>query len=178
MDDIFVLFRQEEQLKLFLDYFTSCHENIKFTSEKETNSKLSFLDIEISSDKNQFVTSVYRKPTFSGVLSHFDSFISRGYKLSLASTLIFRCYSICCSMELFHIEIMQLKEIPEKNGYDNKFFDKCLRTFLNKIDSKNVLQHTVPKKDLYIFLPYLGKLSFLARQLWKKLSVTFFLASV
>ena len=54
-------------------------------------------------------------------------------------------------MELFHKEIMQLKEIFEKNGYD--------KTFLNKIYSEKVLQHTVPEKDLYIFLPYLGKLS-------------------
>ena len=59
-------------------------------------------------------------------------------------------------MELFHIEIMQLKEIFEKNGYDNNFFDKYLRTFLNKIYSKKVPQHTVAKKDLYIFLCYLA----------------------
>ena len=69
LDDIFVLFRKEERLKLFLNYFNLCHENIKFTSEKETNKKLSFLDIEISRDKNQFITSVYRKPTFSQVFS-------------------------------------------------------------------------------------------------------------
>ena len=109
VDDIFVHFRKIEHLKIFLNYFNSCHENIKFTSEKETNNKLSFLDIEISRDKNQFITSVYRKPTFSGVFSHFDSFIFRGYKFNLVSTLIFHCYSICCSMELFHTEIMQLK---------------------------------------------------------------------
>ena len=58
VDDTFVLFRKEEHLKLFLNYFNLCHENIKFTSEKETNNKLSFLDIEISRDKNQFITSV------------------------------------------------------------------------------------------------------------------------
>ena len=99
VDDIFVLFRKEEHLKLFLNYFNSCHENIKFTSQKETNNKLSFLDIEISREKNQFITSVYRKPTLSGAFSHFDSFIPRGYIFNLVSTLIFRCYSICCSME-------------------------------------------------------------------------------
>ena len=54
----FVLFRKEEHLKLFLNYFKSCHKNIKFTSEKEINNKLPFLDIEISRDKNQFITSV------------------------------------------------------------------------------------------------------------------------
>ena len=109
IDDIFALFRKEEHLKLFLNYFNSCHENIKFTSEKETNNKLSFLDIEISRDKNQFITSVYRKPTFSGVFSHFDSFFPRDYKFNLVSTLIVRCCSICCSVELFHRKIMQLK---------------------------------------------------------------------
>ena len=159
VDDIFVLFRKEKHLKLFLNYFNLCHVNIKFTSEKEIKNKLSFLDIKLSRDKNQFITSVYGKPTSSGVFSHFDSFIAGIYKFNLdyKFNFIFHCYSICCSMELFYIEIMQLKEIFEKNGYDNKFFDRCLCTFLNKIYSKKVPQHTVPKKDLYIFLPHLGK---------------------
>ena len=65
VEDIFVLSRKEERLKLFLKYFNSCHKNIKFNSKKETINKLSFLDIETSRDKNQFITSVYRKPTFS-----------------------------------------------------------------------------------------------------------------
>ena len=110
VDNVFVLFRKEEHLKLILNYLNSCHENIKLTSEKETNNKLSFLDIEIPRDKNQFVTSVYGKPTFSGVFSHLDSFIPRGYKFNLVSTLIFRCYSVYCSMELFHTEIMQVNK--------------------------------------------------------------------
>ena len=39
VDDICVLFRKEEHIKLFLNYFNSCHENIKFTPEKETNNQ-------------------------------------------------------------------------------------------------------------------------------------------
>ena len=152
-DDIFGLFKKEECLKLFLNYFNSWHENIKFTSEKETNNKLSFLDIQIWRDKIQFITSVYCKPTFSGVCSHFHSFIPRGYKFNLLSTLILCCYSICCSMELFLKEVMQLKQIFEKNGYGNKFFDRFLWTLLNRSCSKKVLQLTVPKKDFYTFLP-------------------------
>ena len=86
---------------------------MKFTSGKGTNNKLSFLDIEISRDKNRFITSVYRKPTFSRVFSHVNSFIPKDYKFSLVSTLIFRCCSICCSMKLFHKESRQPKEIFE-----------------------------------------------------------------
>ena len=129
MSTIF-LFSSEKQNNL--NCCNSSHENIKFTSEKETNNKLSFPDIEISRDKNQFITSVYCEPMFSGVFSHFESFIPSGYKLNVVSTLIFHCYSICCSMRLFHIEIMQLKEIFEKNRSDYKFFDRCLQTFFKK----------------------------------------------
>ena len=63
---------------------------------------------------------------------------------------------------------MQPKEIFEKNGYDDKFFDRCLRTFLNKVYSKNVPQHIVPKKDIYAFLRYLGKLSLSAKPTLEK----------
>ena len=107
----------------FLNYFNSHHENIKFTSEKETNSKLFFLEIEISKDKDQFITSVYCKPTFG----NYFLILIVSFPGVINSTLIFCCYSICCSTELFHIENMQLKEIFEKNGCDNKFFDRCFR---------------------------------------------------
>ena len=33
VDGIFVLFKKEEHLKLFLNFFNSCHESIKCTSE-------------------------------------------------------------------------------------------------------------------------------------------------
>lgn len=65
VEDIFVLSRKEEKLELFLNYFNSCQKNTKFNSKKKINNKLSFLDIEMSREKNQFITSVYRKPTFS-----------------------------------------------------------------------------------------------------------------
>ena len=38
-----------------------------------------------------------------------------------------------------------------------RFLVGVSRPFLNKIYSKKVLQHTIPKKDIYTFLP-LGKL--------------------
>ena len=140
------------------------NKNNKFSCKNETKNK-SFLDIEISRDKHKFITSVYHKPTFSGVFSYFDSFILRLYKFKLVSTLIFCCCSISCSVDY---EIMQLKNIFEKNGYDNKFFVRWLQTFLNKIYSNKVLQHAVPKNGIYIFLPYLGKLLLSARSTVQK----------
>ena len=44
-----------------------------FLFEWEVNGKLSFLDAEVSRQEGKYVAAVYRKPTFSGVYTHFDS---------------------------------------------------------------------------------------------------------
>ena len=40
-------------------------------SEIEMNNSLSFLDTRIVRENNKSITTVYRKPTFSGVLTNF-----------------------------------------------------------------------------------------------------------
>ena len=55
------------------------HRCIKFTSETEQNNTFSFLDINITRQNNQLKTSVYRKPTFSGVFAHYESYIDQSY---------------------------------------------------------------------------------------------------
>ena len=67
VDDIFVLFESAEHLSKFRAYLNTCHPNMSFSFEQEINDKLSFLDVEVSRQQGKFVTTVYRKPTFSGV---------------------------------------------------------------------------------------------------------------
>ena len=43
------------------------------------NRKLSFLDVEVSREKETFETTVFRKPIFSGVYTHFESFFPLVY---------------------------------------------------------------------------------------------------
>ena len=76
VDDVFVLFRSPHHLDKFNEYLITKHANIKFTSEKEVNGSLPFLDVLILRNKKGFTTAVYHKPTFSGVYSNFNSFIA------------------------------------------------------------------------------------------------------
>ena len=73
--DIFVLFSSKEHLQLFVDYMNKQHKCLKFTSEAENDNSFSFLDIKITRHNQQFKTSVYRKPTFSGVFTHYESYL-------------------------------------------------------------------------------------------------------
>ena len=50
--------------------------------EKELNRKLPFLDVLIdNSDTNSLLTRVYRKKTFTGLLTNYFSFTSYSYKV-------------------------------------------------------------------------------------------------
>ena len=92
VDDIFILGENIEHIVKFKEYLNSKHQNINFTSELECNSKLPFLDNLIDRKDGKFITSVYRKPTFTGVYTHYQSFIPSVYKFGLISTLLFRYF--------------------------------------------------------------------------------------
>ena len=133
--------------------------NIKFTSEIEMNKSLSFLDIKIVRENNKFTTSVYRKPTFSGVFTNFESFIPNSYKYALIFTLLQRAFKLCSNFELFHQEIENLKNIFRKNGYPVNFTDFCIKKYLNNLYVKKEVYLLAPQKQLTCVLPSLGKKS-------------------
>ena len=101
VDDTFLLFRSKNHIKKFRNYLNKQHKNIRFTSEIEENGSLSFLDIKISCENNTFVTSDYRKLTFSGVFTNFESFIPDLYKRALIETLLHRSFRLCSNYENF-----------------------------------------------------------------------------
>ena len=82
------------------------HPNIKFTFEVEKNINFAFLEVKICRENNKFTTSVFRKPTFSGVFTNFDSFVPASYKHGLVNTLLFQCFKMCSSHEKRHNEIV------------------------------------------------------------------------
>ena len=127
VDDIFVLFSSLDQAEKFKKYLSSKHPNINFSLEKENEGRLSFLDVNIFREKGKFVTNVYRKKTFSGVYTNFDSFILETYKTGLIKLLLFRCFNLCSDFVKFHHEIDILKGILYKNSYPRDFVDKCIK---------------------------------------------------
>ena len=159
VDDIFALFRSPDHLEKFTNYLNSKHKNLKLTYEKESNNSLPFLDILISRSENGFKTSVYHKPTFSGVYSNFNSFIYDQYKIGLIFTLLFRTFSILSDFSKFHMDVSHLNDTLRKKAFPIKLVDNCIKTFLNKKFLHTPVALDVEKKELFIALPYLGNLS-------------------
>ena len=103
------------------------HPKMKFTFEKEQNNFFNFLDVKVIRENNVFTYSVYRKPSFSGVYRHFDSYMPLNYRFSLVSAIILHSFIICSDMSNFHQEICKIKGIFIKNGYSERFLDKCVK---------------------------------------------------
>ena len=90
---------------------------MSFSIETERQNKFSSLDIEIIRGQGKFTTTIYRKPSFSGVYSNFESFLPSVYKFGMLYTLVYRRFPICSDWTKFHAELIFLKEIFRKNVY-------------------------------------------------------------
>ena len=169
MDDTFLLFSSKDHIKNFFRDINSRHKNMSFTYEEENDNKLPFLDILVSREDSPrhprfFTTNMYRKPTFSGLYTNFDSFIPQSYKTGLVLSLLFRIYTICSDWPKIHIEIVNLKKIMLKNNFPSRFTDRCVKFFLEKLFSKKNKFPTVPRKVINISIPFMGKESLKIRK--------------
>ena len=159
VDDTFVLFRDESHATLFLDYINNFHSNIQFTKDSEVNHQLPFLDILISRCGNHFQTSVFRKSTFTGLGLNFFSHCPFIFKLNSCKTLLHRTYNLCSNWNRFHEELLVLTSYFAKNCYPSYIFTNITRIFLDNIFHPKLATYDVPKKLVFISLPYMGNFS-------------------
>ena len=110
VDDIFALFNKPEHAQFFLDYINKKHKNMKFSIETEINWLLSFHDVEIFRENDNFFSVVFRRETFSGVRTNFISFIPLEYKFGLVHTLLHCCFNLSFGFLKIHREVDNLRK--------------------------------------------------------------------
>ena len=156
LDDTFLLFKEVHHSQLFFDYLNQKHPNIKFTKENENNGALPFLDVHVRRSRDGFSTSVYRKPTFSGLGTSFFSYCSKKFKINSIHTLIHRAHNISSSLRSFCMEISFIKSFFHINGYPSKLVNDQVERFVNNKLKFEPPTPNVPRKPFYFTLPYFG----------------------
>ena len=148
VDDTLLFFASEDHIDLFLHFLNNQPTPIAFTKEKEDNGHIAFLDLNIyrhESPLTTFSTSVFRKKTFTGLLTKFDSCIPHSFKLNLISTFVYRAWHLSSSYLNFHKEITKVKDLLLQN-----FFPVTLiYENFNKLITKHYLavDNTFPEDD-------------------------------
>lgn len=114
------------------DILINQHPKIKFSCEIEQNGH-HFLDIDISRDKNPFVSSGYRKPTSTDFTTNFISYILVKYTGNLISTLIIRAFKISKDYFIFSKEVDFSINILKKNMFTIIFTERNFKKTLNRL---------------------------------------------
>ena len=156
VDDFFAIFGSEDECTSFLDALNSMHSALKFTFEKKENAQLPFLDVLVEKSNEGFLTSVFRKPTFTGQYFHWDPFGPTKRKTNLIETLVHRALMICSKSKLQH-ELENISSILQNNGYPESIIQSIIS---KKIALFNRKPKEGPQKcPVYLKLPWIGKIS-------------------
>ena len=71
----------------FLQVLNNVHPSLSFTKELELDGSIPFLGTVLTRCGGTLTTEVYRKPTDTGLLPHFQSHVDSRYKKGLVSTM-------------------------------------------------------------------------------------------
>ena len=149
VDDSFTYFDSVEQCDTFVHHLNNLQPALKYTCEHEHDNKLAFLDVQVEKSNNSVVTSVYRKPTFTGQYIVYDSYCSHQYKVNLVRNLVGRAKRLCSETKLDD-ELEFLRSIFLKNGYPHDLLNKILQQESNNKDT-----FTGPRKcPIYLSLHF------------------------
>ena len=114
VDDIICLFNCESDADNFFEFLNTQHPNIKFTFEKQVNKHISFLDVLITNDGDQFYTSIFHKETAIGLFTNYLGFTPFSYKVGLVRTFLHCAFMISDSLFLFDEEVVKIKHYSKK----------------------------------------------------------------
>ena len=167
VDDIFAVFQSGTERDEFFKNLNEAHPNLTFTMETSTSS-LPFLDVSITIRDGQYHSSVYRKPTNTGVLMHYDSMAPQKWKRALVKCLLNRAYRISSNFTNFIQEVNNIKSILSNNGYPIKVTTTLTDEFMRfyKISKDNYKRGWEPKTDnakqdnlkkAYFTIPFVGR---------------------
>ena len=161
IDDTFLLFRKQSHCSQFFHYLNNKHPNIRFTVEHEQNNTLPFLDVKLERSGQHLLSSVYRKPSFSGLGTSYFSYCCSKFKVNVIQTLLHRAYNICSSNNFFQKEVSFLKQFFSSNGYPSLLFNQQTELFLSKKLDYRQVHSTVEHKPFFYKLQYYGHMTVL-----------------
>ena len=147
LDDIFVCV---DNMYLLEELRSSLQENsgLNFSVELNSNHRLPFLDVLVEATPEDFMTSVYRKPTNMGKCMNGEGECTDGYKKGVIRAYVRRAISISTSWQLLHAELHHLRQMLVNNGYSNTDFDNITADLLDK----HIARHSPPQtNDIMVF---------------------------
>ena len=101
----------------FLTTLNGLHPSLKFTMELPADNMIPFIEIEIIKNGTELKTRVYRKPTNTGLLLHFQSHVDKRNKTGLLKIMLHRAHALSSTTQAFNGECAKLRSIFSRLDY-------------------------------------------------------------
>ena len=151
VDDIFIILDAQTDISPIIELFNKAHPAIHFTSELEKDGIFNFLDVLLSTRPDGSLRrSVFRKPTWTGQYTHFQSFVPLRQKRNLVRTLTHRAKRIC-STDTLESELAYIADVLKENGYPDRFVARNMQT-----EPMPIPVPTAERKPIFLSLPFKG----------------------
>ena len=145
IDDIFMIWPHSlEDLNSFITHLNSQTESIKFSSEI-SQTKISFLDIQITLQEGQITTDLFCKPTDSHDYLPYDSAHPQRCKDSIPYSQFLRIRRICSTLDLFDKNIIFLGRHFLRRGYPIELLEEAI--LLARRKDRHTLLHQDHKPE-------------------------------
>ena len=131
VDDTFSIFRNNKNAFDFFSLLNQLHKNLKFTMKSKIEGRIPFMDVDIKKAGNELSRIVYRKPTFTGLYTRWESFCPKVQKINLIKCLVQRAIKICSPGKL-STELDQLRTILRDNGYPDNIVERTFKIVMEK----------------------------------------------
>ena len=139
VDDTLATMKDVPAAEAFLKTLNNCHPSINFTMELASDNKLPFIGMEILKKGHKLETSVYRKPTNTGLLLHHQSHVDKRYKELLIKTMVNRAFHLSSTWECFMTECDRLKLMFKNLKYPESLINSTISHFVTSMMTKDPL---------------------------------------
>ena len=148
VDDTLSTMPVAETASEFLTTLNESHPSVDFTMELEENGRLPFLGMNVIRNGCCLDnTTIYRKPTDTGFLLHYQSHVDARYKRSLLNTMLNRAFQLSSTWKFFHEECERLKEIFSRLRYPDDLVQSSICKFIESKVSENPHTQVADKRE-------------------------------
>ena len=153
VDNALVTMPNTESATEFLQVLNNVHPSLSFTMELEHDGSIPFLGTVLTRCHDTLMTEVYRKPTDTGLLLHFQSRVNSRYKKGLVNTMVNRAYWLSSTKEGFAKECNKLRTMFSKLHCPKRLVDSDINKFSQEPD-KEIHPLSSADPSVYIVLPF------------------------
>ncbi|XP_077117073.1 uncharacterized protein LOC143773549 [Ranitomeya variabilis] len=138
VDDVFLVWDgTEEEFEDFVSHLNTTNQmGMSFTSVFG-GSRLEFLDVLVTIEEGDICTSVYRKPTATNSILHFNSFHPKHVKRSLPYSQLLRTRRVNNTQRGFTRQAGELRQRLMERGYPKTLLDTAMERVSSTTDECN-----------------------------------------